>query len=84
MPSEEPNRKSWVRGPGISQWDFALFKRTNIGEQFGIELRAELFNMFNTPLFRHPGTALGTPQFGIISGTRGNPRLVQFGLRVSF
>ena len=73
-----------VRGPGISQWDFALFKRTNIGEQFGIEFRAELFNMFNTPLFRHPGTALGTPQFGVISGTRGNPRLVQFGLRVSF
>ena len=73
-----------VRGPGISQWDFALFKRTNIGEQFGIEFRAEFFNMFNTPLFRHPGTALGTPQFGVISGTRGNPRLVQFGLRVSF
>ena len=73
-----------VRGPGIAQWDFALFKRTNIGERFGVEFRAELFNMFNTPLFRHPGTALGTPQFGVISGTRGNPRLVQFGLRVRF
>ena len=73
-----------VRGPGIAQWDFAVFKRTQIGEQLGLEFRTEFFNLFNTPIFRHPGTALGTPQFGVISGTRGVPRLVQFGLRVIF
>ncbi len=73
-----------VRGPGIAQWDFAIFKRTQIGERLGIEFRTEFFNLFNTPLFRHPGTALGTPQFGVISGTRGVPRLVQFGLRALF
>lgn len=73
-----------VRGPGIAQWDFALFKRTQITEKTGIEFRTEFFNLFNTPIFRHPGTALGTPQFGVISGTRGVPRLVQFGLRFLF
>ncbi len=73
-----------VRGPGITQWDFALFKRTQIGERLGVEFRTEFFNLFNTPTFRHPGTGLGTPQFGVISGTRGVPRLVQFGLRVLF
>ncbi len=73
-----------TRGPGITQWDFAVFKRTQIGEQVGIEFRTEFFNLFNTPTFRHPGTSLGTPQFGVISGTRGVPRLVQFGLRVQF
>ncbi len=73
-----------VRGPGIAQWDFAVFKRTQITERLGIEFRTEFFNLFNTPIFRHPGTALGTPQFGVISGTRGVPRLVQFGLRVLF
>ena len=73
-----------VRGPGLNQWSFALFKRTNVTEGVGIEFRTEFFNLFNTPLFRHPGTALGTPQFGVITGTRGNPRLVQFGLRVRF
>ena len=73
-----------VRGPGIAQWDFAIFKRTQIGERLGLEFRTEFFNLFNTPIFRHPGTALGTPQFGVISGTRGVPRLVQFGLRVLF
>ena len=73
-----------VRGPGLNQWSFALFKRTNVTEGVGIEFRTEFFNLFNTQLFRHPGTALGTPQFGVITGTRGNPRLVQFGLRVRF
>ena len=73
-----------VRGPGIAQWDFALFKRTQLGESVGLEFRTEFFNLFNTPVFRHPGTALGTPQFGVISGTRGVPRLVQFGLRLLF
>lgn len=73
-----------VRGPGISQWDFAIFKRTQIGERLGVEFRTEFFNLFNTPIFRHPGTALGTPQFGVVGGTRGVPRLVQFGLRLLF
>ena len=73
-----------VRGPGIAQWDFALFKRTQITERYGLEFRTEFFNLFNTPVFRHPGTALGTPQFGVIAGTRGVPRLVQFGLRFLF
>ncbi len=73
-----------VRGPGIAQWDFAIFKRTQIGERVGLEFRTEFFNLFNTPVFRHPGTGLGTPQFGVIGGTRGVPRLVQFGLRVLF
>lgn len=73
-----------VRGPGIAQFDFALFKRTQIAESVGIEFRTEFFNLFNTPTFRHPGTGLGTPQFGVISGTRGVPRLVQFGLRLIF
>ena len=73
-----------VRGPGIAQWDFAIFKRTQIGERVGLEFRTEFFNLFNTPIFRHPGTGLGTPQFGVVSGTRGVPRLVQFGLRVLF
>ena len=73
-----------VRGPGTAQWDFAIFKRTQISERVGLEFRTEFFNLFNTPIFRHPGSSLGTPQFGVISGTRGVPRLVQFGLRVLF
>lgn len=73
-----------VRGPGIAQWDFAIFKRTQITEGVGLEFRTEFFNLFNTPIFRHPGTGLGTPQFGVVSGTRGVPRLVQFGLRLLF
>jgi len=73
-----------VRGPGMANSDFAIFKKTSINERFSVEFRTEFFNIFNTPVFRHPGTALGTPQFGVISGTRGNPRLVQFGLRLLF
>jgi len=47
---------SILRGPGINNWDFAIFKRTTIAERAGIEFRAEFFNLFNHPYFAMPGT----------------------------
>jgi Carboxypeptidase regulatory-like domain len=85
-----------LRGPGINNFDFAVFKRTNIGERAGIEFRTEFFNLFNHPYFAMPATGFnGTPTgsgnggFGEITGTiaggaASNFRLVQFALKFIF
>jgi len=73
-----------ARSHGIANYDFTAFKNTQITERFGIQFRAEIFNLFNRARFGYPGTALGNPQFGVISGQYNDPRLVQFALRFLF
>ena len=82
-----------LRGPGINNFDFAIFKRTNIGEKMGVEFRTEFFNIFNHPYFSQPGTGYnGTASgngFGQITSTIGGgvasaQRLVQFALKFIF
>jgi len=71
-----------VRGPHYRNLDMALIKRTNIGETLNIEFRAEAFNLTNTPPLGAPNVVLG-PGFGSITSA-GDPRVIQFGLKVNF
>jgi hypothetical protein len=73
-----------VRADGLSNFDFAIFKNTTLGEQLALQFRAEFFNLFNTPQFGYPGNTQGTPQFGVVSSQLNNPRLIQFGLKFLF
>jgi hypothetical protein len=78
-----------LRGPGIDNFDFAVFKRTNIGEKMGIEFRTEFFNLFNHPYFSMPATGFGAGGFGAITSTVGGgvaspERLIQFALKFEF
>ena len=52
-----------LRGPGINNFDFAIFKRTKVTERLGIEFRTEFFNIFNHPYFNISGATgyNGTP-----------------------
>ena len=43
-----------LRGPGYHNVDFSIFKDTNITEKLRIQLRAEIFNIFNHPNFSNP------------------------------
>ena len=77
-----------LRGSGVNNFDFALFKRTRFGpdEKLGLEFRSEFFNLFNRTQFAPPNTSVGSSTFGqitsIFPGT--NPRLIQFGLKFLF
>ena len=73
-----------ARSHGISNFDFTLFKNTAITERVGLQFRTEVFNLFNRVRFGYPGTAMGQPQFGVISGQYNDPRLIQFALRLVF
>jgi hypothetical protein len=50
-----------------------------------VEWRAEIFNILNHPNFDRPSGTFSSPAtFGQISGTIGNARLIQFGLRIVY
>ena len=63
---------------GIPIADVALIKRTYFGEDRNIEFRAEAFNVTNTPPLGVPNAAVGA------AGFAGDPRMLQFGLKVNF
>ncbi len=77
---------STLRAAGINNFDFAIFKRTNFAERYGLEFRTEFFNLFNHPQFGFPSQNLGSADFGAISSTvpSTNPRLIQFALKFVF
>jgi hypothetical protein len=72
-----------VRGPQYRNMDLALIKRTPFGENRNIEFRAEVFNLTNTPPLGAPATIAGAAGFGSITSA-GDPRVIQFGLKVNF
>jgi hypothetical protein len=73
-----------LRTQGIDNWDFAVFKKTQLTERINLQFRAEFFNLFNRVQFAAPNLSQGNPSFGIISSQANNPRLIQFALRTSF
>ncbi len=72
-----------VRGPAYRDLDLALVKHTRIGDKDDLELRAEIFDVTNTPAFAQPNGVFGTAAFGSITATTTDPRVVQFALRLS-
>ncbi len=72
-----------VRSPAYRDADLSLVKHTALGEKTSLELRAELFNITNTPAFAQPSGAFGTAAFGSITATTTDPRVAQFALRLS-
>ena len=77
------------RGPRATNLDFSLFKNFHIVERLNVQLRAEAFNLSNTPTFFLPSansTALtiGNANFGKLTSSSATGRQVQFGLKVVF
>jgi len=72
-----------VRGPGYRTADIAFIKRTYFGEVRNFEFRTEIFNLTNTPPLGNPNGVLGNAAFGTITSA-GDPRVIQFGLKLNF
>jgi hypothetical protein len=69
-----------VEGPGMVNFDFAVYKIFRLTENVAGQFRAEFFNLANTPQFENPGGQLGSRNFGVITSA-GPPRILQFGLK---
>jgi hypothetical protein len=76
-------RRNPVRGPSYRNLDVALARRIATGRAVGIELRAEAFNITNTPSLGAPNGTFGTAAFGTIT-TAGDPRVIQLAAKLLF
>jgi hypothetical protein len=74
-------------GPRLFSWDMGFFKNNRITEQVNLQFRAEFFNIFNQVNFNNPNTNVSGGGFGRITSTHpnaGDPRIIQFGLKLLF
>lgn len=81
------------RGPYQQNWDFSLLKTFPITERVNLRFSTDFFNIWNHANFANPSiTDVETinpsnpsaSPFGKIFSTVGNPRLIQFSLRLAF
>jgi hypothetical protein len=70
-------------GPGLFNIDGTLSKRLNIRERYSFEIRAEAFNLFNTPNYNQVGRIINAPDFGQVDSQL-PPRQLQFGAKLTF
>jgi hypothetical protein len=70
------------RGPFQQNWDFSLMKTTQIKEGHEFQIRMDMFNVWNHPVFGFPSSvSLATAStFSQITTTVVPARLIQFGL----
>jgi outer membrane receptor protein involved in Fe transport len=73
-----------LRGPRQRNLDLSVNKRFALTEKFGLEWRAEFFNLFNLVNFNNPGGSITAASYGVIRGTTGNPRVIQFALKLTY
>jgi hypothetical protein len=86
-----------LRGPGQINIDFSVIKRFVLSETKSVEFRAEFFNLLNHVNLSNPisnlnaasinpstGQIIDPGDFGRISSTNNNPRLIQFALKFNF
>ena len=92
-------RPRMFHGPGIQVTDLSLFKMFEVSERVKLQFRTEFFNAFNHPNFQNPNNFLPftgftgafgkstntlNPILGTGSGGPGDPREIQFALKLSF
>ena len=72
-------------GPDFINTDFSAIKRFALpGEGRSLDFRAEFFNLFNHAQFGAPIADVSQSGFGGVNSTVGNPRLIQFALKLLF
>ncbi|HZP46965.1 MAG TPA: carboxypeptidase regulatory-like domain-containing protein [Vicinamibacterales bacterium] len=81
-----------IYGPGFGNTDLSLIKNVTLSGSARMQLRVEMFNLFNQANLGQPGrtATVGSTSFGVISNTRfptgdsGSARQVQFAAKFLF
>ncbi len=71
-------------GPSQFLLDLAIAKRVPLRGRFGLQVRADVFNVFNTVNFFVGDYDINSASFGRISATNTDPRLVQLVVKLDF
>jgi hypothetical protein len=73
-----------LRGFWQRRVDVGIARAFKVGGASDVELRWDIFNLFNTVNYALPENLLGGGDFGKITNSVGGPRVMQFGARFRF
>ncbi len=76
--------RNTMRGPRQRNLDLSLSKSIPVNDRVAAEFRSEFFNVFNLVNFASPSGAIASSGFGVIKATDGNPRILQFAVKLLF
>jgi hypothetical protein len=76
--------RNMLRSDSLQLVDFSLAKNTQLTERFTLQLRADVFNLFNHGNFGAPDAQLTSANFLNKWATDGGNRRIVLGMRVSF
>ena len=64
--------------------DVSLSKRLRLWRRIGLQLRADVFNLFNTVNFWVGDYDINSPTFGQITDINTDPRILQLVVKLTF
>ena len=73
-----------LTGPGFHNIDAGLSRTISLIEGSSLEIRAEAFNVFNTPQFGLPNATLGQSTTAVISSVNNPQRQIQLAAKIHF
>ena len=76
-------RNGVIHGPGYTSLNVSLYKDFRIARRFSTQFRAEAFNVANHPNFLSVDTGVGSGIYGQVTSA-GDPRILEFGLKLMF
>jgi hypothetical protein len=77
-------RRNSLRGPGWVTFDMSVQRRIDISTRVNATLRWDVFNLFDRANFGLPNGNVASATPGVISTLAGDPRVMQFSLRLGF
>jgi TonB dependent receptor len=76
--------RNTLRGPGWVTFDMSVQRRIDLTGRLNATLRWDVFNLFNRTNFGLPDSNIASATAGVISSIAGDPRVMQFSLRLAF
>jgi hypothetical protein len=76
--------KRFLTGPGLFQLDLNILKKFRFKERYEASIRADAVNATNRANFSNPDTNINSLNFGSITGTSTDPRIIVLSARFSF
>ncbi len=73
-----------LRLNGEQNFNWNVYKRFAIGERMSVQIRAEMYNVFNNTAFQDVDLTISSPTFGQYITTTGDSRYFQLGARFMF
>jgi hypothetical protein len=74
----------FLTGPGLFQLDLNILKKFRFKERYEASIRADAINATNRANFSNPETNINSLNFGNITGTSTDPRIIVLSARFNF